>query len=225
MAGEKIYLTSKSSICASWKTFNDSETQIIDYHYSLCLEHNIRNCPIEARHLNNKTSLCIEEPPVIEGESYIVRITATNQVGLSSTLDSPVFIIDTTEPDIGEITALNPLGSEHRFVSSAILAHWNGFIDRESGVSGYSVCVGSKPMLCDVTELVSVWKTSSYVWYNLSLVHDEDYFVSIKSINNAGVSTNFTASQPIAVDRTGTRYYHSGGANIRLSSVAKTFSF
>lgn len=207
VAGDVTYLTSKSSICASWKTFTDSETQIIDYHYSLCLEHNKRNCPIEARDLNNKTSICIEEPPVIEGQSYIIRITATNQVSLSSTLDSPVFIIDTTQPDIGEIVALNPLGSEYRFVSSAIVARWHGFFDLESGVSGYSVCVGTEPMLCDATELVSVWNTSSYTWYDLSLVHDEEYFVSIKSTNNAGVSTNFTASQPIAVDRTGTRCY------------------
>ena len=99
--------------------------------------------------------------------------------------------------------ALNPLGDKYNFVSSAILARWNSFIDLETGVSDYSVCVGTEPLLCDVTELVSVGNVSSYTWYNLTLNSDEEYFVSIKSTNNAGISTNLTASQPIAVDTTG----------------------
>jgi hypothetical protein len=99
---------------------------------------------------------------------------------------------------------LNPLGDEYNFVSSAILARWYSFIDFETGVSGYSLCIGTEPTLCDVTELVSVGNASSYTWYNLGLVHDEEYFVSIKCGNNAGLSTNFTASQPISVDTTGT---------------------
>ncbi len=203
MVADAIYLTNKSSICASWNTFTDNETEITNYHFSLCLEQDKHNCAIPARNLNNRTSICIEDPAITEGQSYIIRITATNQVGLSSTVDSPKFIIDTTEPDIGEITALNPLGDEYDFVSSAILASWHGFVDLESGVFDYSVCIGTEPAMCDVTELVSVGNASSYTWYNLSLVHDDEYFVSIKSVNNAGLSTNFTASQPIAVDTTG----------------------
>ena len=203
MLDDIIYLTRKSSICASWNTFIDRETRIIDYHFSLCLEHDKHNCPISSRDLNNRTSICIEEPPITEGQSYIIRISATNQVGLSSTADSAKFIIDTIEPDVGEITASNPLGDEYNFVSSAILARWHGFIDLETGVSGYSLCIGTEPTLCDVTGLVSVGNASSYTWYNLSLVHDEEYFVSIKCGNNAGLSTNFTASQPISVDTTG----------------------
>ena len=203
MVGETIYLTSKSSICASWDTFTDGETSIVAYHFSLCLEHSKHNCPIPARDLNNRTSICIEEPEVTEGQSYVIHITATNQVGLSTSANTPAFIIDTTEPDIGDVVASNPLGEQYHFVSSAILARWHGFIDRETGVRGYSVCVGTAPSLCDVTNLVSVGKTSSYTWYNLSLIHNEEYFVSIRSINNAGISTNFTTSKPITVDTTG----------------------
>ena len=198
-----IYLTNKTSICASWNTFTDSETQITDYHFSLCSEHSKHNCPIQTRDLNNRTSICIEEPPITEGQSYIITIVATNQVGLSSNADSRQFIVDTTQPDIGEITAGNPLGSQYDFVSSSILASWYGFIDFESGVSGYYVCIGTEPLSCDVTELISVGNASSYTWSNLSLVHNEEYFVSIKTANNAGLSTNLTASQPISVDTTG----------------------
>ena len=203
MAGGTIYLMTKSTICASWDTFTDRETDIVDYHFSLCLEHNEQNCSIPTRDLNNRTSVCIEEPDVSEGQSYIINIRATNKVGLSTSATSPAFIIDATEPDVGDVVALNPLGKQYDFVSSAILARWHSFIDLETGIHGYSVCVGTAPSLCDVTNLVTVRNTSSYTWYNLSLIHNEEYFVSIKCINNAGISTNFTASQPIAVDITG----------------------
>ena len=203
MVDGALYLTNKTSICASWNTFRDSETEITNYRFSLCLAHSKHDCPIPARDLNNKTSVCIEEPPITEGQSYIVRITATNHVELSSNADSSVFIIDSTQPNIGEITASNPLGSQYNFVSSSILASWSGFIDPESGVSGYSVCIGRDPFSCDVTDLLSVENATSYTWSNLSLLHNDEYFVSIKAANYAGLSTNFTASQPISADTTG----------------------
>ncbi|XP_028399178.1 uncharacterized protein LOC114522645 isoform X2 [Dendronephthya gigantea] len=202
VVGDTIYLTSKSAICASWDTFTDAETSMVEYQFSLCLEHNNQSCPIPTRDLNNRTSVCIEEPEITEGQSYVIMITATNKVGLSSSSASPTFIIDTSEPDIGDVVVLNPLGEQYDFVSSAILARWHGFIDIETGIRSYSVCVGTEPSLCDVTNLVTVGNTSSYTWYNLSLIHNEEYFVSIKSINNAGISTNFTTSQPITVDTT-----------------------
>ncbi|XP_028399029.1 uncharacterized protein LOC114522522 [Dendronephthya gigantea] len=202
VVGDILYLISKSAVCASWDTFTDDETDIVDYHFSLCLENNKQNCPIPTRDLNNRTSMCIEEPDVAEGQSYVINITATNKVGLSTSANSAAFIIDTTEPDVGNVKALNPLGEKYDFVSSAILAQWHGFIDLETGVRGFSVCIGTAPSLCDVTNLVTVGNTSSYTWYNLSLIHNEEYFVSIKSINNAGVSTNFTVSQPISADTT-----------------------
>ena len=205
MVGGTVFLTRKNAICASWDTFTDGETSIVDYHFSLCLEHNKQSCPIPTRDLNNRTSVCIEEPEITEGQSYVIKITATNKVGLSSFVDSPAFIFDTSEPDIGNVEALNPFGGQYDFVSSAIVARWHSFIDLETGIDGYSVCVGTAPLLCDVTNLVTVGNTSSYTWYNLSLVHNEEYFVSIQSINKAGVSTNFTASQPIVVDTTGER--------------------
>ena len=64
---------------------------------------NKNNCPILRRNLNNKTSVCIEEQPLTEGETYILMVTGTNEVGLSFTAKSTQFIIDTTEPDVGEV--------------------------------------------------------------------------------------------------------------------------
>lgn len=161
------------------------------------------DCPIFRRNLNNKTSICLEEATVTEGEIYTVVITATNEVGLSSTSKSTHFVFDTTEPDVGEVMTSNPLGGEYRFISSSILAHWKGFSDKESGILEYLVCIGTEPGLCDTKESVSVGKASEYTWYNLSLGSTEEYFVSIRSVNNAGLFTDYVTSDPFTVDTTG----------------------
>ncbi len=202
-----IYLTSKQTLCASWNTFNDTETAIVSYHFSLCSKLKWDNCPIFRRNLNSKISICVEEPPVTEGKAYVIVITATNEVGLSSTSKSMNFLIDTTEPDVGEIIASNPLGKEYCFLSSSVLAIWKSFSDKESGISEYLICIGTEPGLCDVKESVSVGKTSQYTWYNLSLVNTEDYFVSIRSVNNAGLFTDYVASDPFTVDTTGMFFF------------------
>ena len=134
-------------------------------------------------------------------------ITATNEVGLSSTSKSTNFVIDTTEPDVGEIIASNPLGVEYSFISSSILARWSGFSDKESGIAEYFVCIGKEPGLCDLKESVSVGKATEYAWHDLNLNTTEEYFVSIKSMNNAGLFTDYTASDPLSVDITGMFFY------------------
>ena len=164
---------------------------------------NTNNCPILRRNLNNKTSICVEKPPVTEGELYAVVITATNEVGLSSISKSAHFVVDTTEPDVGEVSTSNPLGKEYNFISSSITASWKSFSDKESGIADYLICIGKEPDLCDVEESISVGKASQYTWYNLSLVSTEEYFVSIRSVNNAGLFTDYIASDAFTVDTTG----------------------
>ena len=130
-------------------------------------------------------------------------ITATNEVGLSCTSKSPPFVIDTTEPDVGEVIASNPLGEEYSFISSSVLARWNSFSDKESGIAKYLGCIGKEPGLCDIKESVFVGKTTHHIWRNVNLNATEEYFVSIKSVNNAGLYTDYAASDPLSVDITG----------------------
>ena len=197
-----IYLTTKELLCASWNTFNDTETAIESYHFSLCSVLNRKSCPISRRNLNNETSICIEDPPVTEGDTYFVVVIATNLVGLSSSSKSSHFVIDSTEPNIGQIIASNPLQDNYNYISSSLLARWKGFSDKESGISEYHICVGMEPGLCDIKESVSAGKASQYRWSNLSLVSTEEYFVSIRSTNNAGLSTDYVSSVPFVVDTT-----------------------
>ena len=201
--GNTKYLTNRNSLCSSWSGFTDTESNIVHYHFTMCLDNDENTCPIPYRNLGNRTSICIEDPQVTEGEKYFLKIKATNQVDLTSTAESTRFIVDSTEPDTGELTVLNPLGSKFQFISSDLQARWNGFSDSESGIKEYLICVGTEPGLCDVTELTAVGNITQFTWFGLSLVHNEEYFVSMKAANNADLFSNFTSSYPISVDRTG----------------------
>lgn len=130
-------------------------------------------------------------------------IKATNEVGLSSTSKSLNFVIDTTEPDVGKVVVSNPLGKQYSFISSAVLVRWNGFWDVESGIYDFLVCIGKQAGLFDTAKPISVVKESQFTWHNLSFNSSEEYFVSVKSMNNAGLSTSFIPSDPFEVDITG----------------------
>lgn len=199
--GSNVTYLNNKTMCASWHNFSDTETAIVSYHFSLC-SNNRDSCPILRRNLNNKTSVCLEAP-VTEGEMYSVIITATNEVGLSCISKFTHFVIDTTEPDVGEIIASNPLGEEYNFISSSVSARWGGFSDKESGITDYHICIGNEPGLCDIEESISVSKKSQYTWHNLSLVSTEEYFVSIRTVNSAGLFTDYVVSDPFTVDTTG----------------------
>lgn len=190
-------------MCASWGTFNDTETAIVSYHFSLCSTFNEVDCAVSERNLANRTSICVEEPPFIEGKPYFVMIKATNEAGLSSTSKSFNFVVDTTEPDVGEVVVSNPLGEQYSFISSAVSARWNGFWDRESGIYEYLICIGKKAGFCDVAESISVNKTSHFTWHNLILNTSEEYFISVKGVNNARLFTSFIPSDLFKVDTTG----------------------
>ena len=180
----------------------DTETRVINYRLSLCqdIDH---YCPISSRDLNNHTSVCMPDAHTAEGHAYFVRIQATNEIGLSSIAESTRFVIDTTGPDAGDVIVSNPLGQKYPFVSSNIFAKWTGFDDGESGIKEYIVCVGTEPGLCNTVDETLVTNTSEYSWSGLNLTHQDEYFVHVKARNKAGLSTNFTSSDPIYVDKTG----------------------
>ena len=213
------YFTSKTSFCCSWSGFNQIITNVNRFYYNLCLARNPNLCPIKDLDLHNRTSVCIDDPPFEEGVKYFVKIQATNFVVLSSTAVSPLLLVDTTEPDVGEVTVLNPKGEIFSFISSELLAQWNGFVDRESTITEYFTCVGTEPGLCDAAELVSAGNMSRYRWSALNLTHNEEYFVSLKAINSADLSSNFSFSEPISVDRTGMDYFSNLSSAIQLSII------
>ena len=153
-----------------------------------------------------RTTICIADLEFQEGVKYETRIRSTNIVGLASELSSDGFVVDSTPPVMGEVTHVEnpPLEESSQFTSSGISVEWNGFLDKESGVRTYHLCIGTQPGGCNVLNFTDVGNSSSYSYHDLQLVQGEMYFVSIKAKNRAGLVSDVKSSTGVAVDTTGT---------------------
>ena len=156
--------------------------------------------------VGNRTIICIADLELQEGVKYVTTIRSTNIVGGTSELSSDGFVVDSTPPIMGEITHVEnpPVGEASKvFTDSEISVEWSGFLDKESGVQKYHLCVGTQPGECNVMNFTDVGNSTSYTLRNLLFVQGETSFVSIKAKNRAGLVSDVKSSSGVTVDKTG----------------------
>lgn len=203
---DKDYITAKDAYCVSWETV-DPESGVLNSEVSVCSAINVNNCLLRNMDVGNSTIICIAELDCQEGVEYVTRIRSTNMVGGVSELSSDGFVVDSTPPIMGEVIHVEnrpPLEeSSQTFTDSGISVEWSGFLDKESGVKKYHLCVGTQPGECNVMNFTDVGNSTSYTLQDLPLVQGEMYFVSIKAENRAGLTSDVKSSSGVAVDKTG----------------------
>lgn len=202
---DKDFLTAKDAYCVSWETL-DPESGILKNEVSICSSVNINDCLLRNMDVGIRTTICIANLEFQEGVKYETRIRSTNIIGLASEKSSDGFVVDSTPPLMGEVTHVEnpPLEESTHFTSSEISVEWNGFLDKESGVRTYHLCIGTQPGVCNVMNFTDVANSSSYSSQDLQLVQGETYFVSIKAENRASLVSDVKSSTGVAVDKTGT---------------------
>ena len=81
------------------------------------------------------------------------------------------------------------------------LRRWDKFIDHESRISQYKVCVTTIPGNCTVTKYIEVGMDVSFTFHDLNLLHGESYYAIVKGTNHIGMSAE-TATNRILIDST-----------------------
>lgn len=207
------YLTAKDSYCVSWDGV-DSESGVLKSDVSVCFVLDINNCLLHNLNVGNKTVICVADLEFKEGIKYVTKIRVENNVGLFTELYSDGFMIDSTPPFIGEIihmgssrTSFEEASEQITCTHSLIAVQWKGFLDKESGVRNFYVCVGNQPGECDIRNYTDVRNSTAYTFHNLTLVQGETYFVSVKAENRAGLTSDVKVSDGILVDKTGTKWH------------------
>jgi hypothetical protein len=69
-------------------------------------------------------------------------------------------------------------------------AQWGQANDPNSGISNYEVCIGSVPGYDNTLPWTNVCINNFYSFYPTSLINYNYYYLTVKSINNAGLSIN-----------------------------------
>ena len=82
---------------------------------------------------------------------------------------------------------------------SSVFSEWIGFLDPESGIKNFELCVGKMEHACDILNYTNVLLATSYIRSDLSLPVNTDMFVTVKAINHLGLSISATSS-PFRVD-------------------------
>ncbi|XP_068740821.1 uncharacterized protein [Montipora capricornis] len=201
---DKDYITAKDTFCASWDAVDD-ESGVTKSEISICSAININDCLLLNLDVGNHNMICIADLEFKEGVKYVTQVRSTNSVGRSSEMLSDGFVVDSTVPSIGEIIHVENPPSEDGgqiFTSSKISVEWSGFLDQESGVRNYYLCVGTQPSLCNVVNFTNIENSTSYTQSDLLLKQDETYFVTLKAENGAGLTSDATSSTGVAVDVT-----------------------
>ena len=184
----------------------DDESGVLKSEISVCSAININDCLLLNLDVENHEMICIADLEFKEGVKYVTRVRSTNSVGRSSEMLSDGFVVDSTAPSIGEIIHVENAPSEDGgqiFTSSKISVEWSGFLDQESNVRNYYLCVGTQPSMCNVVNFTNVGNSTSYTQSGVFLKQGETYFVTVKAENSAGLISDAASSTGVAVDMTG----------------------
>ena len=82
-----------------------------------------------------------------------------------------------------------------------LLCRWEDFLDLESEISGYEICLGTTQGDCEIKEFENIGMNTTHTFSDVTLVHKQTYYVTVKAVNNAGLWTLGTSDE-IYVDLT-----------------------
>ena len=171
---------------------------------SVCSSINREDCLVNTADVGSRTTICFANLEFREGVEYAATVRVTNNVGLAAEMSSDGFIVDSTAPSMGQVLHNeNPAVEGEQFTDSLISVEWDGFWDKESGVSKYFVCIGTQPGECDVKNFTEVMNSTRFSFEDSALLHEKTYFVSVVAENRAGIRSVVISSDGVIVDKTG----------------------
>ncbi|PFX19966.1 Versican core protein [Stylophora pistillata] len=181
--------------------FQDAESGVTACSYA------IRNSTdLTGDFVNNglKTTIAATGLLLVAGERYYTVVRCENKVGLVTERASttPV-LVDDTPPTKGSVI-VSPdrthdvfgLHSSCHLFNKTLRAHWFGFWDEESGLSGFRVAVGRHPNATDVLSFKDVGITANVTLplYGTSGLFEGDIvYVTVEARNPAGLVTQSTS--------------------------------
>ena len=143
--------------------------------------------------------------------TYFVCVRVTNGAGLHKTDCSTGMLIILGQLSAGVVSD-GPITSaddiDFQLDDKAIWAHWDGFEDPVYDIQGYNWCIRDHPPSLSGSDIckwtfteVAHLKTSASRFHNLTLLHGNKYFVTVKAENTRG-NTIMSSSDGVVIDRT-----------------------
>lgn len=189
------FQSSTTHLSANWSPFTDANGRITGYE--MCAGTEPGRCDVSGQFL----SLGIKLTGTIEGLSlthngrYFVNVRATSESGYSINATSNGVRVDITPAVGGQVRDGQTLVDiDYQAADTFISANWDAFEDKESDVTGYTWCAGTRKGVCDVISETSVGDhISASQQILIPLPREISIFVTVSTFNNAGVSTRVSS--------------------------------
>lgn len=181
------YQTSRTVLAAHWTPFRH-EVGVVTYSFS------VGTAPGAADVLNwgntvtglDRTAMA-EGLHLQDGVEYYVTVRGCTAAGHCSEASSDGVTVDNSPPTPGYVLdGGHTLDLDVQPSRQGVAASWAGFADHESGIAGYSWCVGTRQGACDLLPWYPVGLATKVVDPALAIPEGENaqVFVSVRCFNH-----------------------------------------
>ena len=140
------------------------------------------NSDVPLENTNSSTPACFIESIVTDMSNNFSTI-ASNYVNIDWSVPTLTTIADGLAND-----------EDYTTNNSEISSNWADGVDANSDISEYFYCVGTSPFANDVINWTSNTTITNFTENGLSLTYDSTYYVSLKAVNGAGLSSDTICS-------------------------------
>ncbi|XP_053401094.1 uncharacterized protein LOC123523194 isoform X2 [Mercenaria mercenaria] len=203
------HITSTEYVDVCWTgVFSDMESGILHYSWSIGTQRGYDNI-MAYIDTEDECSSTPEDSPLslTEGHAYIINVKAYNNAGQFSVASSWAFVVDSSEPEAGNVydgskqTDTDYIDLDYIETSSSVHARWKGFFDPHTPIKEYFISLG----MCKGCEDVKGKQPNGLKEYtelkSLQLAEGIKYFVTITACNTADLCTS-ASSDGFIVDTT-----------------------
>ena len=206
-----VYIPSISSVTVKWVGFSDAHSGLQRYEWSIIPS---KSSPSDAAFKtvsgsNLPTSRTFAGLALAQGKGYFIIIRAYNGAGLYEDAYSVLVIPDATAPSPGHVFdgSIPNRDINYQADNKQVYGTWTEFSEPHTAVRQYYYAVGS----CLVgnyhvtgNRFIPLYPETarSFVLTNTTLVQGQQYCISIKAENKAGLLSSIVSSDGFVVDVT-----------------------
>ncbi|XP_052788806.1 uncharacterized protein LOC128223569 [Mya arenaria] len=200
------FVANLRSIKIYWKGFADNvHSSMMGYdrdidYYMLAIGHRRGQDDImHFRNVGHVHSVNEDIQAVLNGASFFVTVKAVDFAGHETKVSSDEVLVDTTPPFVGDIHIQSNLYSPRYFSSHILSVRLSNFMDHESGIDFFEVCIGTYVNLCDTVESKQESVDVIEIAMENALRDGSTYFINVKAFNRAGLPSR-TVSRSLSFD-------------------------
>lgn len=186
---------SSQELSLSW--IGEEDYSIIEYQLKIGKEINSGDV-LDWIDIGRKEQITLNNLEVEHGDIIYVTIRAINSSGLTDIKVSKPIVIDDTPPPVPIVIDEGLYSTD----DTKLYIDWRWTLpDRESGIKNFEVALLTSRNIDENIDWIKLEKTTTNYTFDMKLNNGEKYFMAVKSVNGAGLSS-IGLSDGILIDTT-----------------------